>query len=141
MKLIYDTAMALVGTPYKYGGRHPKDGIDCSELVQILLHVGGADLPGDQSAQDLYNFFSQPANHVSQEPQLGALIAYGSGKSCSHIAMALDRRRMIEAAGGSKDTLTLEIAIKRNAWVKVTPIRFKEIIGIYLPEYPLAIIE
>lgn len=139
MKLIYDLAIQLVGTPYKFGGGSPAEGLDCSELVQILLHAGGADQPGDQTAQGLFDHFAKPANHFSQDPQMGALAFYGKDfTKITHVAFCLDKKRMIEAAGGDSTTTTLEQAIKRKAYVRIVPIRFTQLIQFALPDYPHA---
>lgn len=138
MKMIYDVAMSLVGTPYIWGGKTPHEGLDCSGLVQILLEVGGADPVGDQTADNLFKHFSQPANHNSQDPQLGALAFYGTLGKASHVAMCLDRRRMIEAGGGGPTISLKETADRLGAFTRVVPIRFKNLIGIYLPDYPVA---
>lgn len=139
MKLCLQVALSNLGRPYRYGGRTPEEGLDCSELVQLILHAGGADLPGDQNAQQLFDFFSKPAHHISQDAQLGALVFYGQGPKIHHVAWAVDRRRHIEAAGGGADTLSLESANRRGAFVKLTPIRFLSLDfkGCYMPDYPL----
>ncbi len=138
MKMIYDVAMSLVGTPYVWSGKTPHEGLDCSGLVQILLEVGGADPVGDQTAHGLYKFFSQPANHNSQDPQLGALAFYGTPAKVTHVAMCLDRRRMIEAAGGGPACVLIETADRLGAFTRVVPIRFKELVGLFVPDYPAA---
>lgn len=139
MRILYDLAIHLVGTPYKYGGGSPAEGLDCSEFVQILLNAGGADLPGDQTAQGLFDHFAKPANHISQEPEFGSLAFYGKDfRRISHVAFCLDRRRMIEAAGGDSTTVTREEAFRRKACVRIVPIRFEQLIQFALPEYPLA---
>lgn len=139
MQHVLHVAYSLLGTPYKFGGRTPNEGLDCSELVQLILNAGGADLPGDQTAQKLYEYFSQPANHISQEPQLGALVFYGPTKGLiGHVAWCVDRRRHIEAAGGDRLTSTHEDANRRGAFAKLTPIRFNlQFQGVFMPEYPL----
>lgn len=138
MKMIYDVAIRLVGTPYIWGGSTPV-GTDCSGLVQLLLAVGGADPVGDQTAEGLFKHFSQPANHNSQDPQLGALAFYGHLGKVTHVAMCLDRRRMIEAGGGGPGVLSLADAVRQNAFTRVVPIRFKDLLGFYMPDYPAAI--
>lgn len=140
MQIVLSVGLSLLNTPYRWGGRAPNEGLDCNEIVQIILNAGGADLPGDQTAQQLFNYFSQPANHISQDPQLGALVFYGNAKSqISHVAWCVDRRRHIEAAGGDSTTRSFEDANRRGAFAKLTPIRFGlKLQGIFLPEYPLA---
>lgn len=143
MNLIRSLALHLVGIPYKYGGRSPNEGLDCSELVQLLLRAGGADPMGDQTAQDLYNYFSQPANRIGDKAQLGSLIFYASGKDPKrvyHVAFCLDNKRHLEAACGEPHTLTAEIANAKRALRKITPIRFdsQDFLDCVLPYYPAA---
>jgi cell wall-associated NlpC family hydrolase len=138
MKICLAVAYSLLNVPYIYGGKSPAHGIDCNKVAQIIMHAGGADLPGDQNSQALFDHFS--ANHLSTDPQIGALCFYGKGpKKIYHVAWMIDRRRHIEAAGGDSTTLTLEIARQRGAFVKITPARFThpDFMGCFLPEYPL----
>lgn len=138
MKMIYDVAMSLVGTPYVWGGQTPHQGLDCSGLVQILLSVGGADPVGDETADGLYKYFSKPGNHFSQDPQLGALAFYGALGKATHVAMCLDKRRMVEAGGGGKSCTSAEISDFVGAFTRVVPIRFKDLLGFFMPDYPAA---
>ena len=47
-----DLALALVGTPYRYGGADPNAGFDCSGLVHYVYGALGRDVP--RRAQDQY---------------------------------------------------------------------------------------
>jgi len=49
-KIIVDTAMQLLNTPYLWGGRSAF-GIDCSGLVQTACKVAGIKMPRDASQQ------------------------------------------------------------------------------------------
>ena len=40
-----------LGTPYKWGGKNPQTGFDCSGLVQYLYKKAGVDIPGYTIAQ------------------------------------------------------------------------------------------
>lgn len=135
MQLLYDLALRLVGIPYTWGGDTPMGGVDCSGLCQILLEAGGARPPGDLTALELYAHFSDPNNHVATNPQLGALVFYGSTK-INHVAFCLDEYRMIEAAGGGPEVSVLGVSISKNAWVKIRPIRPLHR-GIFVPKYIL----
>lgn len=143
MKHVIAVAHSLLGVRYRWGGRSPDEGLDCNEVVQIILHAGGADLPNDQTAQALFDHFSKPSNHLSQDPCLGALVFYGaSKKQVTHVAWCVDARRHIEAAGGDSTTISPEIAARKKAFVKLTPIRFfaPNFLGAYQVEYPLAVV-
>ncbi len=77
---LLDGARALLGTPYRWGGRSPL-GFDCSGFVQYLAGLAGARLPRDASQQlevgeavggepDAFEaadllFFGDPPDHVA----------------------------------------------------------------------------
>ena len=135
MKLLYHTAVSFLYTPYKWGGESFK-GYDCSGLVQEILASAGVDPPRDQTAQKLYDHFSLPINHVSEQPQLGAVAFYGeSPQLVTHVAFLLNRYRMIEAGGGDSTVVTRGDAAFKNALVRVRPLRIKYLLGTFLPEY------
>lgn len=144
MKLLYDTALKFLNLPYDWGSENPIPGTkafgyDCSGLVnELLLSVGAHPEPNHRfTAQGLFDYFSLPPNHVSQDPQLGALVFYGGdSKTIKHVAMCLNRRRMIEASGGGSAVTSPEAASEAHAFVKIRPIRFgANLRGIFLPEF------
>ncbi len=47
---IIDTAFAMLGRPYRYGGSTPR-GFDCSGLVQFSYHQAGLNVPRTARAQ------------------------------------------------------------------------------------------
>ena len=129
--------MSLIGTPYKYGGLSPAEGLDCSSLVRLLLRGQGIDYGTAYTAQTLYEFFARNEHHVSTDAQLGALVFYGKSISdIDHVAMCLNRYLHVEAAGGNSTTTTLAAAIEAHAFVKLTPIRMSRRVAILMPEYP-----
>ena len=44
------SALKFVGLPYVYGGKSAL-GLDCSSLVQMVLHAAGCDVPRDSDMQ------------------------------------------------------------------------------------------
>lgn len=114
-------AKRLIGTPYRWGGDDPMAGFDCSGLVQEVLMSVGMDPPGDQTAQALYDHFIK-AGAKFGTPQPGALYFYGkSPKEIIHVGFGIEGISMIEAGGGGAKTLTVEDAIRQNAFVRVRP--------------------
>lgn len=141
MKHVLAVAYSLLGVRYNFIGASPDEGLNCNKVAQIILHAGGADPAGDQTAQALFDYFSQPANHISQDPALGSLAFYGaSKKQVTHVAWCIDRLRHIEAAGGDSTTISAEEAHKKRAYVRITPIRFNapNFLGCFGVYYPLA---
>lgn len=132
-------ALQYVGIPYKYGGQSPPEGLDCSALSRILLKAGGIALDSSHNAQRLYDVFQA---HPTPSACLGDLVFYGdSPSSISHVAMALSAHVHVEAAGGDSSTNTLADSIARRAFVRVTPIRITQRVGIFRPPYPFVVDE
>jgi cell wall-associated NlpC family hydrolase len=135
MQLLKDYALKFVGTPYKWGGANPIEGLDCSGFVQLILAAAGIDPPGDQTAQGLFNHFEKTASHGIRK--LGSLAFFGkSVTQISHIGWCLDPYRMIHASGGDHLTLTLSDAARKNAYVKVTLIEYRpDLVAVLKPQY------
>lgn len=128
-------AMSFLGTPYKWGGANPIEGMDCSGLVQEVLRSVGMDPPGDQTAQSLYEHFNkQGQNQVGP----GALVFYGSDlKKITHVAFCIDDNHCIEAGGGGALTLTREDAARKSAFVRIRPVKNrKDVVAVVMPSYP-----
>jgi cell wall-associated NlpC family hydrolase len=112
-------AMSFVGQRYKWGGDDPMAGWDCSGLVQELLAAMGKDPPGDQTAQQLFEYFSDSLRGWRDHAEPGALVFYGrSDADITHVAMLIDRDTIIEAGGGGPDVSDLEAAILKNAYIR-----------------------
>ncbi len=94
-------AMALVGTPYRYGGNSPAGGFDCSGLVDyIYRHATGLELPrtsGEMADMD--------ARKVKRMTQLvsGDLVFFDIGGRISHVGVYVGKGRFVHApnSGGT----------------------------------------
>jgi len=122
MELLRDYALSFVKIPYIWGGFHPANGYDCSGFVQELLRSVGIDPPLDQTAQALFDHFVIAG--MPKKSGMGCLLFFGRSISrISHVAMALDNYRMIEAGGGARN-MTREKAIKTDgAMVRIRLIK------------------
>lgn len=123
--IILDYAMQFVGVPYIWGGSNPIDGFDCSGFIQEILASVGRDPRNDQTAQALHDELIKTAPSSNVGP--GALIFYGkSTTQITHVNMAIAPHLCIGAMGGGPSCLTKEDAAKKNAFVKIRPINYRD---------------
>ncbi|QBD79499.1 hypothetical protein EPA93_27370 [Ktedonosporobacter rubrisoli] len=92
---------AFLNVPYLWGGTSWR-GIDCSAFVQLCYRMGGYILPRDADQQH------DALTHTikREEMQEGDLIFFGS-KSITHVAMALNNKEYIHAAGEPYQRVTI----------------------------------
>ena len=137
MRILEQYAMSFVGTKYQWGGDDPIGGMDCSGFVLELMRSCGVLPHGKDkiNAQMIYNALEANASHNTWG--LEALAFYGPDVShINHIAFCLDQYRMIEAGGGGADTTSDEVAIQRNAFVRIRPIKYrKDFLKVIKPRY------
>jgi cell wall-associated NlpC family hydrolase len=115
-------AYKSIGVPYQYGMDDLALGVDCSGFVRLVLQHFQLIPPGDYSAQTLYDHFTG-GKKIVDEIQPACLLFFGkSNKQISHVGLAIDKDRMLEAAGGTSDTASLGVAIIKNAFVRVSEI-------------------
>ena len=94
-------AMALVGTPYRWGGNTPNGGFDCSGLVDyIYRNATGLQLPrtsGEMADMDV--------RKVKRMTQLvsGDLVFFGNRGRISHVGVYVGKGRFVHApnSGGT----------------------------------------
>ena len=85
-------AVALLGSPYKWGGNDPA-GFDCSGLVRYLHHEVGIDVP--RTAAEQYRA-ATPVNPADLEP--GDLLFFRTrGRAVSHVAIYAGSGRFVHA--------------------------------------------
>lgn len=112
-------AWSYLGTMYRWGGDDPS-GFDCSGFViEVLQSVGLLPEGFDGTAQTLHDMF-----HPLTFPEIGCLAfrQNASGKIV-HVGLVIDTGGLvIHASGGGSNTLTLDDAIRQNAFIKVRPI-------------------
>ena len=115
---------SCINIPYRWGGYNPIEGYDCSGFVQDALSTIGLDPKGDQTANLLYKFFSQPGNGLIKDiASFGNLLFFGNDKIIRHVAISLSNEAMIEAGGGGSKVNDIQDAIKYNAFVRIRPIK------------------
>lgn len=128
---------------YHFGGDDPIEGFDCSGLVQEFLMAAGVLAPQPKvSAQMLFDRFLPlgfyPTGVLANPDHYGALAFYGSGKrDVSHVGFCISASHMVEAGSGTSDTVSDQVAIRRNAFIKARPIKHRtDFIGLLRPGYP-----
>jgi murein DD-endopeptidase len=91
-----ETAVAMIGTPYRYGGATP-NGFDCSGLVQYSYSSAGVKVPRTSRAQ--YGS-ATPINLTDAEP--GDLLFFSYDRKISHVAIYLGDERFVHAPSSGK---------------------------------------
>jgi len=110
------TALAYLGTPYRWGGDDPS-GFDCSGFVVECLRSAGLPGSGDYTADDLMRYF---ADCRVTRPDRGCLVfRLDSQGRAQHVSICLDRWFQIGASGGHQGTRDLSQAWQHNAFVKI----------------------
>lgn len=93
-------ALALVGTPYRYGGNTPEGGFDCSGLVgYVFRDAAGIQLPRTSADLGAMNRPEIPQNRL----QSGDLVLFASGRRISHVGIYVGEGRFVHApnSGGT----------------------------------------
>lgn len=94
-------AMALVGTPYKWGGNTPAGGFDCSGLVDyIYRHAADILLP--HSSREMAGMHGRKI-HAMTELASGDLVFFGGHSGVSHVGVYVGKGRFVHApnSGGT----------------------------------------
>ena len=94
-------AMALVGTPYKWGGNTPETGFDCSGLVDyIYRHAADILLP--HSSREMAALDGRKIRRMTDLAS-GDLVFFGSRGDVSHVGVYVGKGRFVHApnSGGT----------------------------------------
>ncbi len=90
-------ALALLGTPYRYGGTTPETGFDCSGLVR---HVYASALKWDlpRRSEDM-GAVGKPVSRTELQP--GDLVFFNTlRRAYSHVAIYIGEGRFVHAPAG-----------------------------------------
>ena len=123
-------AFALYGTPYIWGGKTLRPGMDCSGFVQHLLSaVGRMPSSPAENTDALFARFKKV-----DTPKPGCLAFYGKPSDVCHVMLCLDGQFCIGACNGDSSVTTVEIAAGKNACVRVKPINYRrDLVGFVDP--------
>ena len=97
-KTVVNVAKSMLGVRYRYGGRHPKTGFDCSGLVYYSHRAVGKTLPRTSQGQFMA---SQPVskNNLTK----GDLVFFKIRRNkISHVGIYLGDGRFIHAPSSGK---------------------------------------
>ena len=86
-------AMALVGTPYRFGGRSLKTGFDCSGLIGYVYRRAASIAP--PRTVRLISAWGQPV--AASQARSGDLVIFGSRGSASHAGIHVGQSRFVHA--------------------------------------------
>jgi len=109
-------AIALVGTPYHWGGNTPESGFDCSGLVgYVYRDAAGVGLP--RTASDLSELGDRKL--AIDSLQSGDLVFFEEGRHVGHVGIFVGERRFVHApnSGGTVRLDSLDGAWWREHFV------------------------
>jgi cell wall-associated NlpC family hydrolase len=87
-------AIALVGTPYRYGGNTPQGGFDCSGLVgYVFLDAAGVALP--RTSSDMSDLRARRLDR--EDLQAGDLVFFEDGHRIGHVGIYVGEQRFVHA--------------------------------------------
>jgi cell wall-associated NlpC family hydrolase len=88
-------ARAQVGKPYRFGGRSPQRGFDCSGLVQFIMAAIERELPRTAAQQAA---FGRAVERDTSRLRPGDLLTFGTGRRASHIGIYVGNGRYVHAS-------------------------------------------
>ena len=100
MKSVLQRAMALLGTPYRWGGTSPDRGFDCSGLVGYVYRTAlGVDLPRVSRAQ------AEAGERVVDRARMavGDLVFFGRRGRVDHVGIYVGEGQFVHAPSRGKD--------------------------------------
>ena len=87
-------AIALIGTPYRYGGNTPAGGFDCSGLVgYVFRDVAGIELP--RSSEDISRVDAPSIGRKDLES--GDIVLFHGSAHVSHVGIYVGKGRFVHA--------------------------------------------
>jgi cell wall-associated NlpC family hydrolase len=108
------TADHFVGTHYRYGGKTPVEGFDCSGFVQYVFSQHGINLPRTSRLQATAGR-ALPLDVQSLEP--GDLLLFAStGSRVNHVAIYVGGNRMLHSSAGAGGVVYDDLSTPRGKW-------------------------
>lgn len=106
-------ALSLVGVNYKYGGKSPETGLDCSGFVShVYQQAAGLILPHNARAISMFG-----KKIAISELQPGDLVFYNTMRHAySHVGIYLGGNKFVHASVTGRGVEVVDM--KENYWVK-----------------------
>lgn len=86
-------AMALVGTPYRYGGNTPESGFDCSGLIGYVYRRAAGITP----PRTVRSISAWGQAVAASHARSGDLVIFNIGGSASHAGIHIGQSRFVHA--------------------------------------------
>jgi cell wall-associated NlpC family hydrolase len=80
-------ALKHVGKNYKYGGKNPASGFDCSGLISYAFSKAGINVKGASHQQSRMGSWKPMA-----DLEIGDLVFFGKNKKVSHVALVIKNK-------------------------------------------------
>lgn len=115
---VIDYAMQFLGGRYRYGGRDPHTGVDCSGFTKYVMeHAAGIALNRTSRTQA-----GQGQTVDVDQARPGDLVFYASGGHIDHVAIYMGNGKIIHAS-------TERTGIKISEWDHRKPVKVVDVIN------------
>ncbi|MBD9478164.1 C40 family peptidase [Pseudoxanthomonas sp. PXM02] len=102
VQVVLQRALALMGTPYRWGGTSPDSGFDCSGLVGYVFRTAlGIELP--RVSRDMAANADAERIGTREELRQGDLVFFGLKGRVNHVGIYVGEGRFLHSPSSGKD--------------------------------------
>ncbi len=102
VQAVLQRALALMGTPYRWGGTSPDSGFDCSGLVGYVFRTAlGIELP--RVSRDMASKADAELVAAREELRQGDLVFFGLKGRVNHVGIYVGEGRFLHSPSRGKD--------------------------------------